>query len=274
MFAIYSFIGFEATVIYREEARHPQHTIPLATYIAVLMIGAFCTLSMWFVVIGFGADNVRQLATDHPAELYTMLTERYFGKVGHDIVLVLVVTSLFACVLCLHNIVVRYQYIFGRFGVLHHALSNVHEQHGSPHVSSLIQSMTSMILVLALAMIGLDPVTQVYPWGATTGTLGYMTILSLACISVIVFFWNHPAPGANIWNVKMAPLGGLAGLLFCLWIAISNLPALIGEEVSGVSFVSLMMILVIVSTFLLGFCVSIWMRRYRPARYERLRELA
>jgi len=90
-----------------------------------------------------------------------------------------------------------------------------------------------MILVLALAVIGFDPVTQVYPWGATTGTLGYMAILSLACISVIVFFWNNSAPGTNAWNVKLAPLGGLAGLLFCLWIAISNLPALIGEKTSG-----------------------------------------
>lgn len=31
MFAIYSFIGFEATVVYREEARDPDRTIPRAT---------------------------------------------------------------------------------------------------------------------------------------------------------------------------------------------------------------------------------------------------
>lgn len=34
-----SFIGFEATTIYSEEAREPQRTVPRATYVAVLTIG-------------------------------------------------------------------------------------------------------------------------------------------------------------------------------------------------------------------------------------------
>ncbi|TIU49093.1 MAG: APC family permease, partial [Mesorhizobium sp.] len=41
LFCLGSFIGFEATTIYAEEARDPESTIPRATYLSVLMIGIF-----------------------------------------------------------------------------------------------------------------------------------------------------------------------------------------------------------------------------------------
>ncbi|RJG09029.1 APC family permease [Pseudomonas cavernicola] len=270
MFAIYCFIGFEATVVYREEARDPERTIPRATYAAVLIVGAFYVLSMWFEVIGFGVDNVAKVAAEHPADLYLILTQQYLGKVGYDVIQVLLVTSLFACVLSVHNIVVRYQYVLGRFGVFHKCLSIVHEEHGSPHVSSIVQTITSLALLFVLFVIGLDPVTQIYAWGATAGTLGYMAILSLTCASVIAFFWGSKS--ARMWNTKIAPLGGLVGLLFCLWIAISNLPSLIGGDAA--SAIAIYISAVMSIAFLVGIVVAMTMKTKFPSRYEKLRELA
>ena len=40
-----SFIGFEATTIYSEEAKDPKRTVPRATYVAVLTIGLFYTVT-------------------------------------------------------------------------------------------------------------------------------------------------------------------------------------------------------------------------------------
>ena len=54
MFAIASFIGFEATAVFRDEARDPQRTIPRATYLALVLIGVFYTLSSWAVVSAWG----------------------------------------------------------------------------------------------------------------------------------------------------------------------------------------------------------------------------
>ena len=45
LFNFASFIGFEATTIYSEEARDPKRTVPRATYSAVLTIGVFYTLT-------------------------------------------------------------------------------------------------------------------------------------------------------------------------------------------------------------------------------------
>jgi amino acid transporter len=40
LFALTGFIGFEATAVFRDEARDPERTIPRATYLSVIIIGA------------------------------------------------------------------------------------------------------------------------------------------------------------------------------------------------------------------------------------------
>ncbi len=50
LFAFLSFIGFEATAVFRDEARDPVRTIPRATFLALLLIGVFYRLDM-------GADH-------------------------------------------------------------------------------------------------------------------------------------------------------------------------------------------------------------------------
>ncbi len=54
MFAIAAFIGFEATAIFRDEAKDPERTIPRATYTAVIGIGVFYTLASWGLVMAWG----------------------------------------------------------------------------------------------------------------------------------------------------------------------------------------------------------------------------
>lgn len=271
LFAIFSFAGFEATVIYREEARDPERTIPRATYTAVFVIGVFYVVSMWFEVVGVGAKNVVKLATDHPGDMYLLLAKNYLGTVLHDVMQVLLVTSLFACVLALHNVVARYQYVLGRYGVLHNKLSEVHDRHGSPHVSSWVQTVSSVIFLIVLIVIGLDPVTQIYAWGATAGTLGYMIILSLTCTSIIVFFRRN-RDDSRLWNTCIAPCGGLVGMLACLWIAFANLPGLIGGN--SAQLIAYVMSLIVVLSFAIGLFAAMVLKHRYPTRFEKLRELA
>ncbi|MGH1553405.1 APC family permease [Streptomyces sp. L7] len=60
MFAVASFVGFEATAIYSEEARDPKRSVPRATYLAVIAIGGFYALSSWAVVLAVGTDEVQR----------------------------------------------------------------------------------------------------------------------------------------------------------------------------------------------------------------------
>lgn len=271
LFAIFSFIGFESTVIYREEARDPDRTIPRATYIAVLLVGAFYVVSMWCAVSAIGQDNIASFAEAHGADMYLAVSEYYFGAIFMDVMHVLLITSLFACALSLHNIVVRYKYTLGRFGVLSERFSNVHAEHGSPHISSATLSAFSMVAFVILIAIGADPATQIYAWGAMAGTLGYMVILSLTCAAVVVFFQREKVTGQK-WKTLVAPIGGLLGILGCLWVAVSNLPDLIGGDSART--VSILVVMFLFSTFAFGFWIAERYRARYPVRYEAMRQLA
>jgi amino acid transporter len=271
MFAIYCFIGFEATVIFREEARDPDRTIPRATYIGVITIGLFYIFSMWCEVVGVGADKIVSVAAQQPADMYLILVRTYLGSVCEGIARVLLITSLLACVLSLHNVVTRYQYVLGRFGVLDRRLSLVHKVHGSPHVSSIVQTTSSCGVLLILVMTGLDPVMQIYAWGATAGTLGYMLVLSLTCVSVIAFFARN-SDGRRVWQTRVAPFGALLGILFCLWVAVANLPALIGGEAADMT--ARVICYGVACSFAVGFLAALFFKRFLPTRFETLKDLA
>ncbi|WP_286913516.1 MULTISPECIES: APC family permease [unclassified Pseudomonas] len=271
LFAVYCFVGLESTVIFKEEARDPDKTIPRATYASVLIIGAIYALSMWCLVDGYGVAQVKQAAIVNPAHLYHELTSKVVGVVARDLVEVLLVTSLFACALSFHNVIVRYQYVMGRFGVLSGHLASVHKYHGAPHVSSFVQTATSAVTLLVFLLLGVDPVTQIYAWGATAGTLGYMVLLCLTCISVVLFFRNK-AIGGSRWHTCIAPVGALIGLAICLWIALENLPDLIGGE--GAYALAIAMVVVVMAGFAFGYLVAASFKRWAPLRFEGLKGLA
>lgn len=270
MFAIFCFIGFEATVVFREEARDPERTIPIATYAAAIGIGVFYFVSMWCFVGGIGFDKVVPFAEEHPGDVYLLVTEQFLGTVAKEAMQLLLITSLFAVVLSLHNVVVRYKYILGSYGAFPRFLSEIHPLNGSPHKASLLQTMCSLAVLVVVMAIGLDPVTQVYAWGATAGTIGYMLLLALTCVGVMVFFAGK-ADGTSRWASVVAPLGALAGILFCIWIAVDNLPTLVGGD--NPYPIAFGIALTIVATFVVGVVMAVLIRARSPERYLKLDEL-
>jgi len=109
-FAFSCFVGFEATTIYGEEARDPKRTVPRATYVAILAIGLFYTLTMWAIGAGYGSGEVAKAAQSNPVAFVLDLNTRYVGSTATDIMNLLVITSLFAVVLAFHNTLARYLY--------------------------------------------------------------------------------------------------------------------------------------------------------------------
>jgi amino acid transporter len=130
MFAVAGFVGFEATAVFRDEAKNPARTIPKATYLAVAIIGVFYALSAWALVIAWGADEIVDITAVDPAALLFATMTMYLGPVAGVIVQVLLVTSLFACVLSFHNVVSRYFHTLGGSSALPGALGRRHARHG------------------------------------------------------------------------------------------------------------------------------------------------
>jgi len=80
--AILSLIGFEATAVFRDEARDPLRTIPRATYLLVILIGLFYTVSTWALITAWGDSWVVEQAVSDPSGLLPGATEQYLGVVG------------------------------------------------------------------------------------------------------------------------------------------------------------------------------------------------
>ena len=64
LFSASNFLGFEATVMYRDEVKDPDKTIPRATYLAVAGIGLFYAFAAWAFIIFLGADNAQAAAEE------------------------------------------------------------------------------------------------------------------------------------------------------------------------------------------------------------------
>lgn len=232
LFAILSFIGFEATAVFRDEAKDPDRTIPRATYIALISIGVFYALSSWALISGVGESAVVEKAGNNPGGILADTTQQYLGVVGGHIIQVLFVTSLFACILSFHNISTRYFYSLARKGVLAQPLGIAHERHGSPSRASLVTAAIVGALTIAAVLLQLDPITQFYTWLGGISSVGFVLLLVLTTASVIGIF-RREQHEVSLWRRLVAPLLALVALLGFLTVILLNLPVLVGEESYG-----------------------------------------
>ncbi|MGV0676617.1 APC family permease [Mycolicibacterium fortuitum] len=227
LFAIISYVGFEATAIFRDEARTPERTIPRATYLALVLIGVFYAVTSWALISGWGDEQAVARATDSGATFLGDTAHRYIGAVGADIITVLYFTSLFACILAFHNVASRYVFALSQRDVLPARLSRPHDRHGSPHEASLWISGVVAVSVLVAVVFGLDPAAQFYTWFAGATTVGVVLLMIATSVAVLVFF-ARDRHGHSLWRVRIAPALGLAGLLGALVLILTNLNDLVG----------------------------------------------
>jgi amino acid transporter len=232
LFAILSFIGFEATAVFRDETKNPDKTIPKATYISLILIGVFYTISSWVLITANGQSTIVQNATDNAGSILATTTEKYLGTVGGHIIQILFVTSLFACILSFHSIVSRYFFSLSSKNVLPAALSKPHPKYGSPSLSSLVASAIVAVLVIAAVLLGLDPITQFYTWLGGISSVGIVLLLVITSVSVISIFRRNKHE-LSLWRTTIAPAIGLVSLIGFLVVILLNLPVLVGEESYG-----------------------------------------
>ncbi|MBM3714617.1 MAG: APC family permease [Actinobacteria bacterium] len=273
MFAIAAFIGFEATAIFRDEARDPDRTIPRATYGAVIGIGVFYTLASWGLVMAWGPEGVLAAAAEDPGTLMLRTVAIYLGTAGEIIVNVLLLTSMFACVLSFHNVLTRYQHAMSGAGVLPDRLGGVHARHLSPHVSSIVQTATAAVLTVVFAVLNLDPLLQVFTWFAGVATLAIAVLMAATSVAVIVYFRRTRAD-RRVWNTVIAPALGFAGLAVSAVIIVAYFPVMVGDmDADGAPVfgaVSWALLALVVVFPALGYAQAAWIRRRRPAAYAKL----
>lgn len=226
-FALLGFVGFEATAVFRDEAKNPGKTIPRATYIAVTSIGLFYAISAYCLVVAWGPQGVVDQSLTDPAGMLVTTTHNYLGTVGSVVAQALLLTSIFACVLSFHNVTARYFHALGQSGVLPARLGHTHKRHVSPHMGSITQTVLCAAVILIFAALNLDPMLQVFAWMGGLTTFGFLVLMVLTSIAVLTFFTRKRGTG-SVWTTRVAPALGLIGLLLAGTLVMINFPMLVG----------------------------------------------
>lgn len=264
MFCILTFIGFEATAIYRDEVKNPARTVPRATYGALIFMGLFYSLTTYVLIMASGIDDAVQVATDDPASMLPLALSRYVAPIMADIQLVLLVTSALAALLAIHNTLARYVHSLGSDRVLPASVGKVHAKFGSPHVASLLTSVVSLIVIVIFIFAGSSYV-QVYSWLLGIGTYALLPVYALMSVAVIVFF-RRKTYGDSVWVRIIAPTVSFLGLVATFVLASAALPDLIGNS----PFVAALSQIGLIALFVTGVVVAIVWKRNQPERYARL----
>ena len=265
MMAAASFLGFEATVIYSEEVREPNKTIPRATFISVILIALFYSISTFFLVNAYGVEQAEIKMRADPTGMFPDALAAYVGEVSVDVMYILLITSLFAAVLSFHNAIARYFFNFGCDGVLPAAFGKTHPRHGSPALGSLLQSATVLVVVAPFVFFKGDPVRELYAWGVGVGAMGMLLLFAVASLAVIRYL-SRPENKGNVWSHRVAPVFGLIGLTFIAGYATLNFELLVDASPVLAAF----FLVSIVATFLGGILLALRWRKTRPGWYDEI----
>jgi amino acid transporter len=245
-FCFSTFLGFEATAIFSEEARDPKRTVARATYVAIAIIAVLYLAASWSAVAAFGSSGAVARAGDDPGSMIFQVAGDNLGAWSLHAFNILIVTSLFAVLIAAHNSASRYLFALARDGWLPARLGATHPRYRSPHVAALVQITTSAAVVLAYAIAGADPFTQLGATFVGMTTLGIVSLMVVVSIAVVGYF-RREGRHATLWTGTIAPIASAVLLAGTLVLIIDNFGLLTGSDSTVIHLLPLVLIVAFVA---------------------------
>lgn len=226
--AVTAFVGVEGAPIYSEESRQPKSTVRIATFVALGLMTVAYVLGSWAMTVAVGPSRVVETATQQGPDMLLLPASEHAGgsmlvNAGHFLLL----TSVFAGLLSYHNAVARCAFALGREEIAPRLFGRTSPATGAPINASLAQSATGLVVILLFALGGLDPMTQLFFAGGTTGALGILILLTAVSAAIVKFFARNRR-GENPWAALVAPTIGAITLGGCLILVLTNYAKLLG----------------------------------------------
>ncbi|HEV7184168.1 MAG TPA: APC family permease [Leifsonia sp.] len=265
IFGVVCFSGFEATAVFREEARTPEKTVPRATYTAIIFLMVLYALTAWAMINGIGLEHAVKASAADPTGAAFATAEVYLTKIGVDVVNLLLCTSIFAANLAAHNVSTRYIYSLSVDRIFPGVLSSVHTKQQSPHRASILVSVITVISIGVCAALNGNPNTL---YAALVGIGGYALILLLllTSIGVVVYFRRKPGAKARVARTIVAPALAVIGLAVAFVIATQNVDVMIGGSVG----LAVALVVLFFALLIAGIVAALILKRTRPSVYARI----
>jgi amino acid transporter len=226
------FIGYENGPGYGEEARTPG-TVRRASFAALGFLVLFYCGSATAVVQVAGPDRVVALTRDGsgwvPFRLFPAVMGEGYGQLAAAFGQVLLVTSVLAAALALHNAVARYVFALARERVLPPAwaATNTGRSAGAPWAGSLVSSTLATAVLVVAAVLGVAPMA-LFTWGAAVGAVAIMVVLVATAPAALRFFHRGGGSRDGVWVRRVAPWLGLTSGLAVLATMVANGDSLLG----------------------------------------------
>lgn len=265
LFSIGVFNGFEATAIYRDEVREPEKTIPRATYATIGFLGVFYAVTAFALITAHGASNAVEVAGEGPEAMMPAALAQYMPLFVSQLGAILTVTSFFASILSLQNIITRYTHSLAVDGIFPRKLAKVHGTHGSPHRAA---TLVAVVLLLVLAILAITTGSGEPPYAAAGGVAfyGMILLLFLTGVAVIVYFRRNPEKSTSTLKTLTFPLLALIGIGFALIVATLNMHLLIPVD----AWLLVSLVLMVWVFVALGIVVALVLKRRGSPAYERI----
>jgi amino acid transporter len=264
LFGVGLFGGFEATVIFRDEVRDPQKTIPRATYLVVVLLGVMYAFTAWMFINSYGAQAI-MAAVEDPTGAATSSVAKYAGTLAFDLATILLVTSSFALIIAAHNIASRYAFNLSADGILPQSLSAVHRKHSSPHRASLAISALSLVGLALLIASQSDP-NMLYARLAGGYAYSALVLFLLVAIAITVYLIRHRGPNGEGVLIAVGTAASAGVMVFALWVGTVHFDLLTGATGT----VALVILAIIWGLIVTGMVTAAVYRRTRPETYARI----
>jgi amino acid transporter len=183
VFAVLSFIGFEASATLGEETRNPKRNIPRAIFGSVILIGVFYVFMAYVATMGYGLKNMAKFSSD--PNPFSTIAIHFWGPHLAYLVDIAGIIGLFACALAGHNASVRVMYAIGREGFLSKALGTTHPVRQTPAKAIMVQTAFTIVVGIALSL-WLGPITA-YGFLGTLAVLIAVIVYALVNLALIRF---------------------------------------------------------------------------------------
>jgi amino acid transporter len=97
----------------------------------------------------------------------------------------------------------------------------------------VFQSVSALVLVIAFAIAGLDPLVGVFGSMAGVSTVGMVMLMLTTSVAVPVFFYRHPtARRGRILPTYVLPVFAVVGLVVSLVLVVTNFTLVTGQSIA------------------------------------------
>ncbi|MBU3994484.1 MAG: amino acid permease, partial [Actinobacteria bacterium] len=234
----------------------------------------FYALLSWIQIIAVGESKILEVAGADPAGLLATITDIFLGPVGSIVAVVLMIASMFAAVLSLHNILSRYFHNMSNTGLLPRSLGDVHPKHRSPHRAAVTQVTIAAVIIVGIVISAADPALAL-SWLTGMGTVAITVLMAVTCIAAILFLRRNKTT-TNAWESLIAPGLGFLGLALSAVLIIAYFPMLVGDlDADGNQFwgiASIVTLGLVILAPVIGWVQAASMKRRDPATYANITE--